>query len=350
MKLRLAKRFMVKTTSPRCWQLTELAQTKCVEETIWLAAPVKIFSDQGQKSVMDCSHFELALRLQDQGREQQTLGESARTPYEPTGAKIWYRDRRQNFGLKYAQCLLSSQMFFEKCQVRAIYHGQIEAYYDCLLRLPPDRKKDVVPWRKATVYRAMLGGGNSQPPGQTSIMMGPSVDEDGRPQSRTPGVETLSPLPGEDVHPPQPKPRPHTNPSQQGAKSSGLRRPPERRQKPEVVDPPPPAPEVRKPRRVERRPKSIIFGEWDIRYIESPPVNQFRAFCSGHAEDGTDELKCTKSMRVNQGSSEEAVARRLKAWLLEGKACNSRLDHMFYTMVPSEESAGTDAELDARLG
>ena len=202
-------------------------------------------------------------------------------------------------------------------------------------------------------------------PGQTSIMMGPSVDEDGNSEldaltgprqgrapalSRTPGVETLSPLPGEDVHPPQPKPGPHTNPSQQGARSSGLRRPPERRQKPEVVDPPPPAPEVRKPRRVERHPKSIIFGEWDIRYIESPPVNQFRAFCSGHAEDGTDELKCTKSMRVNQGSSEEAVARRLKAWLLEGKACNSRLDHMFYTMVPSEESAGTDAELDARLG
>ena len=106
----------------------------------------------------------LALRLQDQGWEQRTLGEDMAPGQE---AKFWSQ-----------MCLLSSQTLFEECQVRVIYHGPIEADCDCLLRLPPDRKKDVAPWRKATVYRAMPGG-KSQPSGQTSMMMGLFVDEHG---------------------------------------------------------------------------------------------------------------------------------------------------------------------------
>ena len=52
---------------------------------------------------------------------------------------------------------------------------------------------------------------------------------------------------------------------------------------------------------------------------------------------------------MNQASSEEAVMRRLKAWVLAGRDVETRHEHVFLTAVPSETDAGTESELEARL-
>ena len=96
-----------------------------------------------------------------------------------------------------------------------------------------------------------------------------------------------------------------------------------------------------KSRRTERRPKSVTFCGAEIRYIVSSPIDQYRAFCPLH--EG-----CNKSMRINQASSEEAVVRRLKAWLVLGRDRATKHEHVFLTVVPAEPDTGTDAELTAR--
>ena len=89
-----------------------------------------------------------------------------------------------------------------------------------------------------------------------------------------------------------------------------------------------------------------MFGEFDIRYFETPAVDLYKAFCKHHSSE-TDQ--CVKSMRINQASTPEAVVRRLKAWCLQTlmPTVEDKHSHVFLTMVPVESSTGTDAELDS---
>ncbi|CAE7682610.1 unnamed protein product [Symbiodinium necroappetens] len=375
---RLSKKGLAKTISPGCWRLTPRAEENCLEETLWLMTPVKFFSDESNKDALALTQLEVALRLESQGWQQAILSEEARRPYEAGSAKLWYRDNKGAFFQSYGQCLLIADKLFA-CGVRAIHHGQIESYYRCLLQAPDDIKKGIEPFRRASVYRALLQDKTTQPSGLFAL--GPPMNDDGEllqqpmeanrrgatlalPPPTVPAVETLAPVAqnggpsnrGAFSESASGSARDSTRPPVSVDQDSRLRQPRQRQPAAAAVvemeaesgHGEPIEPNARRPRRTERHTKSVRFGDWDIRYIESAPVNQYRAYCNGHGDEMCDG-KCTKSMRVNQASTEEAVIRRLKAWLLEGLECPDRTTHMYYTAVPSEAAAGTDAELEARL-
>lgn len=355
--LRLKQQGLVQEASAGAWCMTDKLEHFYLEDSLWLVAPVRFFQDRPEVHALQCSKFECKQRLEILQWTSETLSERARAPYVPGSAKVWFVDRKNNYFTSYARCLLMAEELF-KAGVCGIYHGQSDSYYNCLLSIADDRKSEVRPYQKAAVYKAMLAGQDSLPTDPETLLC--LADEDGVPASSS--SELITPAPAVDdssatgpavLAPPRPAPvvdgpspagpavlaRADDNPRLRRPPPTGEDRAQGARQR-SVQDP--------SVTRNQRHVKSVAFGDHDIRFVPSSPVNQYRAHCS-NCRHVDETYLCTKSMRVNQASSEEAVVRRLKAWILAGYDVESRHEHVFLTTVPAEATAGTNEELDARL-
>ena len=316
--------------------MTDKLEHLYLEDSLWLVTPVRFFQDRPEDPALQCSKYECKQRLENLGWTCETLSDKARAPYTPGSAKIWFVDRRGNFFVSYARCLLMAEELFN-AGLGSLHHGQLGSYYDCVLEIADGRKSEVRPYQKAATYKALLAGIDVPTAEPEAVLC--LADEDGAladssSEPARPAAVADGPSPaGPAVLPP-----PDDNPRLRRPPATGEERAQHARQKP-----------VRENAGSrQRHEKSRTFGDHDIRFVISSPVNQWRAFCSNpkHVEDS---YICNKSMRVNQASSEEAVMRRLKAWVLAGRDVETRHEHVFLTAVPSETDAGTDAELEARL-
>ena len=346
----------MREASEGCWHLTRKAEQNVLEESLWLETPLRFFADRPELPALECSKLECKLRLENAGWLQETLSEAAREPFEPGGTKVWYADQRGNFFLKYTQCLLLSEELFS-CGVTAIHHGQKDAYYNSLLTLPDERKSEVLPFQNAKHYKGLLDARGTN----TSAAPLAIADDDGARVARASRRRPLAieaPSGVADAHVVEVLPARHSGRSSRPESASASAAPAAASQAVLRRAPPTGADRATSSRNTEAGPrtrnpasaaaeKSLRFCDVDIRYVVSPPVDQYRIFCPDPRHNDANS-RCTKSMRVNQGSSEEAVVRRLKAWLVAGRSCVSKHDHVFLTQVPAEEDTGTDAELEAR--
>ena len=245
---------------------------------MWLVTPLKFFASRENVAIADYTKLECKMALDAKGWSQRRLGPEARVPLKAASEKVYYMDRHGNAFLKYLQCLLSADDLFA-AGVVDIHHGQIEAYYDCILQMPDSGKGAVRPNLPARTYKAILLG-DVEPSGSAAadILM---IEDDGAPQRCLEHGDAASPA---EAGPPVPPPVEvlRALPNEPGV----VRQPPAsgKDRAAREADPERPG----KIRRGQPHPKSLKFGPCDIRYIESPPVHQYRAFCTRacHNQEG----------------------------------------------------------------
>jgi hypothetical protein len=129
----------------------------CVTITIQVHQPFSVFASREGVALESCTVFELIADLTNSGwiREQPASLLRAFEPYRKDGAKIWYSRKCQEvISRAYIMCCVRSDQLFGG-GLPELHHGQLEAYYCCLLQLPDAMLSEIKPNQPARYYRAL---------------------------------------------------------------------------------------------------------------------------------------------------------------------------------------------------